>query len=107
LSASGNVSVQIKLWDARSGTHVSTYHGHQDRVNCVKFHWNGNWLLSGSKDTTCKLFELRMNRELQRFIGHKKEVNTVAWHPCQESVFVSGVLQMLPNIRLVLLTVER
>jgi WD domain, G-beta repeat len=84
------LAVQIKLWDARSGTHVCTYHGHQERVNCVRFSWNGNWLLSGSKDTTCKLFELRMNRELQRFLGHTKEVNTVAWHPLQESLFVTG-----------------
>ena len=89
-TSSARLCVQIKLWDARSGTHVCTYHGHQERVNCVKFHWNGNWLLSGSKDTTCKLFELRMNRELQRFLGHNKEVSTLAWHPLQESLFVTG-----------------
>jgi WD domain, G-beta repeat len=82
--------MQVKLWDARSGVHVTTYHGHQDRVNVVKFHWNGNWLLSGGKDAVCKLFELRMNRELQRFVGHTKDITSVVWHPSQEALFSTG-----------------
>jgi WD40 repeat protein len=83
--------VQVKLWDARSGDQITTYHGHQDRVNVVSFHWNGNWLISGSKDATCRLFELRMNRELHRYSAHSKEVNTIAWHPCIETLFASGM----------------
>jgi WD40 repeat protein len=70
--------------------HVTTYHGHQDRVNVVKFHWNGNWLISGGKDAMCKLYELRMNRELQRFVGHTKDVTSIVWHPSQELYFTTG-----------------
>jgi polyadenylation factor subunit 2 len=84
--------LQVRLWDARAGIRVTTYHGHQDQVNAVSFHWNSNWLMSGGRDATCRLFELRMNRELQRFQGHKKEVNTIAWHPIQETLFATGVL---------------
>jgi polyadenylation factor subunit 2 len=82
--------LQIKLWDARSAQHVTTYHGHRDRVSDVSFNANGNWLLSASRDSSCKLFELRMNRELKTFRGHSKEVTRIAWHPQQESYFVSG-----------------
>lgn len=82
--------IQVKLWDARSGKQVTTYHGHQDRVNTVRFHWNGNWLISGSRDASCKLFDLRMNREMHTFIGHTKDINSIAWHPCVEQLFVTG-----------------
>lgn len=80
----------MRLWDARAGKQVTTYHGHQDQVNAVRFHWNGNWLASAGKDATVRLFEVRMNRELQRFLGHRKDVNTIAWHPTHESLFVTG-----------------
>lgn len=86
--------MQVKLWDARMATQITTYHGHQDRVNVVDFHWNGNWLISGSRDATCKLFELRMNRELHRYSAHSKDVNTIAWHPCVETLFATGVISV-------------
>lgn len=90
--------MQVKLWDARSGKQVTTYHGHQDRVNVVRFHWNGNWVVSGSRDASCKLFDLRMNREMHTFIGHTKDINSIAWHPCVEQLFVTGELHSTSHL---------
>jgi polyadenylation factor subunit 2 len=87
---------------------------HAHKNTCTDLKWNqfnGNWLISSSRDHLCKLFDLRnLKEEVQSFRGHKKDACSkyltkicvyftvyvffiaLAWHPIHEKLFVSGGL---------------
>ncbi|XP_070207931.1 pre-mRNA 3' end processing protein WDR33-like isoform X2 [Littorina saxatilis] len=93
LVASGSKDNQqpVKLWDPRSGTSLATLHAHKHTVMGLRWNWNGNWLLTASRDHLLKVFDIRnMKTDLQTFKGHKKEATSIAWHPIHESLFASG-----------------
>ncbi|CAA0808954.1 Flowering time control protein FY [Striga hermonthica] len=80
----------VKLWDAKSGRELCSFHGHKNTVLCVKWNQNGNWVLTASKDQIIKLYDIRAMKELESFRGHRKDVTALAWHPFHEEYFVSG-----------------
>jgi len=80
----------VKLWDAKSGKELRSFHGHKNIVQCVKWNQNGNWVLTASKDQVIKLYDIRSMKELESFRGHNKDVTALAWHPFHEEYFVSG-----------------
>ncbi|KAK4796575.1 hypothetical protein SAY86_028901 [Trapa natans] len=85
---SGGKDKLMKLWDAKSGRELCSFHGHKNTVLCVKWNQNGNWVLTASKDQIIKLYDIRAMKELESFRGHLKDVSKLAWHPFQE-YFVS------------------
>ncbi|CAL1541021.1 unnamed protein product, partial [Lymnaea stagnalis] len=93
LIASGSKDNQqpVKLWDPRSGNSLATLHAHKHTVMDLKWHQNGNWMLTASRDHLLKLFDIRnLKEELQTFKGHKREATAIGWHPIHEGLFVSG-----------------
>ncbi|GAB4827396.1 hypothetical protein Ancab_034281 [Ancistrocladus abbreviatus] len=90
LLVSGGKDNLVKLWDAKSGRELSSFHGHKNTVLCVKWNDNGNWVLTASKDQIIKLYDIRAMKELESFRGHHKDVTALAWHPFHEEYFVSG-----------------
>jgi polyadenylation factor subunit 2 len=92
VSGSKDSQQPIILWDARNAKKITTLHAHKNTCTDLKWNrFNGNWLISSSRDHLCKLFDIRMlKEEIQTFRGHKKDVCTVAWHPIYEKMFVSG-----------------
>ena len=49
-------------------------HAHKHTVMDLKWHHNGNWMLTASRDHLLKLFDTRnLKEELQTFKGHKRE----------------------------------
>jgi WD40 repeat protein len=50
---------------------------HAHKNTCTDLKWNqfnGNWLISSSRDHLCKLFDIRnLKEEVQSFRGHKKD----------------------------------
>ncbi|WVZ03633.1 hypothetical protein V8G54_024439 [Vigna mungo] len=91
----------VKLWDAKTGKELCSFHGHKNTVLCVKWNQNGNWVLTASKDQIIKstnihmyldlqLYDIRAMKELESFRGHRKDVTALAWHPFHEEYFVSG-----------------
>ncbi|KAH8512673.1 hypothetical protein H0E87_006093 [Populus deltoides] len=90
LLVSGGKDNLVKLWDAKSGRELCSFHGHKNTVLCVKWNQNGNWVLTASKDQIIKLYDLRAMKELESFRGHRKDVTALAWHPFHEEYFVSG-----------------
>ncbi|KAH9698487.1 WD REPEATS REGION domain-containing protein [Citrus sinensis] len=92
LLVSGGKDSLVKLWDAKSGRELCSFHGHKNMVLCVKWNQNGNWVLTASKDQIIKLYDIRAMKELESFRGHRKDVTALAWHPFHEEYFVSGSL---------------
>nr|GLL40971.1 flowering time control protein FY isoform X1 [Ipomoea trifida]GMD59604.1 flowering time control protein FY isoform X1 [Ipomoea batatas] len=90
LLVSGGKDNLVKLWDAKSGRELCSFHGHKNTVLCVKWNQNGNWVLTASKDQIIKLYDIRAMKELESFRGHRKDVTALAWHPFHEEYFVSG-----------------
>ncbi|KAG5130754.1 hypothetical protein JHK84_037151 [Glycine max] len=90
LLVSGGKDNLVKLWDAKTGRELCSFHGHKNTVLCVKWNQNGNWVLTASKDQIIKLYDIRAMKELESFRGHRKDVTTLAWHPFHEEYFVSG-----------------
>eukprot|EP01100_Stratorugosa_tubuloviscum_P010251 TRINITY_DN437_c0_g1_i1.p1 TRINITY_DN437_c0_g1~~TRINITY_DN437_c0_g1_i1.p1 ORF type:complete len:419 (-),score=169.64 TRINITY_DN437_c0_g1_i1:65-1321(-) len=92
LLVSGSRDKYIAFWDPKTSKPLAQLNCHMDIVTRVKFNFNGNWVLSASKDRKIKLFDLRMlkEKEIQVFSGHSDEVTTIAWHPQHEKLFASG-----------------
>ncbi|MQL91003.1 hypothetical protein Taro_023604, partial [Colocasia esculenta] len=90
LLVSGGKDNLVKLWDAKTGRELCSFHGHKNTVLCVKWNQNGNWVLTASKDQIIKLYDIRAMKELESFRGHRKDVTSLAWHPFHEEYFVSG-----------------
>ncbi len=57
--------------------YIFKYIRHAHKNTCTDLKWNqfnGNWLVSSSKDHLCKLFDIRnLKEEVQTFRGHKKD----------------------------------
>ncbi|RVW68653.1 Flowering time control protein FY [Vitis vinifera] len=85
LLVSGGKDNLVKLWDAKTGRELCSFHGHKNTVLCVKWNQNGNWVLTASKDQIIKdayalfhsalqLYDIRAMKELESFRGHRKDV---------------------------------
>ncbi|KIK68529.1 hypothetical protein GYMLUDRAFT_237569 [Collybiopsis luxurians FD-317 M1] len=109
LIVSGSKDNQIKFWDPRTGTVLSTLysilltclvvsqltnsmgfsHQHKNTIQALAWSPNGNLVASASRDQTVRVFDIRAMKEYRVLKGHKKEVCSVAWHPVH-AILVSG-----------------
>ena len=84
-----DMSFAIKVWDAQTGTELSTLAGHNNFVKRLAFSHDGRLLASGGFDSTIKLWDLASGRELQTLKGHKGSITAIAFSPDGKLV-VSG-----------------
>jgi WD40 repeat protein len=88
--ASSNWSSRIvKLWDFNSGKFICNFRGHSDFVYAVAFSWDGQTLVSGSRDKTIKSWNLTTKKNIGTFKAHSDSVVTVALSP-EGQTLVSG-----------------
>ncbi|MFM7426527.1 MAG: NB-ARC domain-containing protein [Elainella sp.] len=73
---------QIKLWDLQTGDCLRTLTGHQRSVNTLALSPDGQWIASGSLDTTIRLWNLRQPDQPPRVLaGHGQRVWSVTFSP--------------------------
>ena len=80
----------LKFWDARLGSHVSST---PNAAPLTKVTWNANgqWFLTASRDQLIRHYDCRRHdTPVAMYEGHKREVTCVEWHPQFESLFASG-----------------
>ncbi|MHB8626146.1 MAG: WD40 repeat domain-containing protein [Aggregatilineales bacterium] len=75
---SGN---DIYIWQIDQGTLFQTLHGHTAQVNTEAFSPDGQYLASGSADTTIRIWQVSSGQSLQILNGHTAAVNRVVWSP--------------------------
>ena len=71
------LSRQVRLWDLNSMTSNPLYE-HDNWVWSVAYSRDGNFIASGSGDTTVKLWDVRSNRVTDTFTGHQAAVRAIA-----------------------------
>jgi WD40 repeat protein/tRNA A-37 threonylcarbamoyl transferase component Bud32 len=79
--ASGSGDMTIKIWDASTGTELSTLNGHEHVISSVSFSPNGTRIASGSRDKSIKIWDASTGTELTTLKGHEDFVNTVSFSP--------------------------
>ena len=62
-------------------TEANSLRGHEQEVNCVAFSPDGNFIASGSSDSTVCLWNIIGNPTAQFLLGHEQEVNCIAFSP--------------------------
>jgi WD40 repeat protein/serine/threonine protein kinase len=87
--ASGSGDWTIKLWDAQTGTEVTTLRGHKGWVLAVGFNPDGTRIISGSRDKTIRVWDAESGDMLTMIAGHEGAVIGVAFNPHDELI-VSG-----------------
>ena len=75
--ASASWDCKIRLWDSRTGHHLSTLVGHSDGVNSVTFLGHDTRLASASFDRTIRLWDSRTGHHTSTLIGHSGAVWSV------------------------------
>lgn len=54
---SGSQAGELYIWDLEANKKTRTFLGHKDAIKCMDFHPYGDFLTSGSLDTTIKVKE--------------------------------------------------
>ena len=57
--ASGSSDKTVRIWDAKTGVHLTTLKGHSDFVRSVAFSPDGNHIASGSEDRTVQIWDAK------------------------------------------------
>lgn len=71
----------IKKWDLNQCESNSTFYGHMKSVRSLDFHPYGDYLVSGSHDTSVRLWDIRNNECIKKYRGHIANVNSVKFSP--------------------------
>ena len=63
-----DVDATVRVWEAATGIHVITLHGHENTVDSVQFLPDSRHLLSASWDGTIRRWDLNDGSEVQRYL---------------------------------------
>jgi WD40 repeat protein len=95
LPAAGEEDKVVKVWDANAGTEVFTLQGHEGRVTCVAFNFDGQRLASAGADGVVKIWDLQTGQVIHTCKGHTGEVLSVAFSPGGRYLASGGADQAL------------
>ena len=79
--ASGSYDNTVRIWDASSGSNVSTLEGHSGYVNSVCFSPDGRYIASGSYDKTVRIWDALLGSNVSTLEGHSGAVTSVCFSP--------------------------
>lgn len=78
---SGSSDKTLKIWDALSGSCLTTLEGHSSSIQSCRWSANNEKLASGSNDNTLKIWDAQNGQCLATLEGHSGPVNACDWSP--------------------------
>lgn len=76
--AAGGPDATVRLWDSRTASAnakpIASFLGHTDNIRSLLISENGDWVLSGSADSSIKLWSVKAGRLLHTFDMHADSV---------------------------------
>jgi WD40 repeat protein len=78
--ASGSIDQTVRIWDAKTGAHLSTLEGHSDWVLSVAFSPDGS-RVAGSGNKTVRIWDATSGAHLSTFKGRSDSVRSLAFSP--------------------------
>ena len=73
------MTIQFRIWDARTGALKDTLYGHSYLVSTLAFSPNSAFLASGSDDATIRIWDVATGRETNLLEGHTSAITSVAF----------------------------
>jgi len=77
-SSQGNA---VTIWDAVTGSQLASLVGHLRPVCSLAFSPDGEWLVSGSNDSSIKLWSASRGKLIRTFLGQKGAITSLAFSP--------------------------
>ena len=72
----------INVFSLEENEPLTTFQGHTDEVNAIKWDPSGEILASCSDDFTAKLWKMSQSTPVFNFSEHEKEIYAIEWSPC-------------------------
>ena len=81
--ASAGADATVRLWTTDREVPVRLFTGHTSMiVNCVDWHPNCNYIITGSEDKTARLWDIHSGRTVRLLNGCSSGINIVRISPC-------------------------
>jgi len=88
--ATGGHDRVIRIWDARTGTPLTTMTGHQDWVTSAAWSPSGRMIATTSDDRTCRIWDVGAGEQATVLRGHENWVGDVSWSPDERHVVTAS-----------------
>jgi WD40 repeat protein len=79
--ASGGVGKTVQEWNAKDGSLLLTYHGHDSWITSVAWSPDSTRIASGGLDKTVQVWNAASGQILLTYRSHGQEVDCLAWSP--------------------------
>ncbi|XP_006460011.1 hypothetical protein AGABI2DRAFT_202593 [Agaricus bisporus var. bisporus H97] len=79
--AVGYADGSIRLWNASSGSVLTTFNGHKKSITTLAFDERGTRLASGSQDTDLIIWDVVGETGLYRLRGHRDQITNIRFLP--------------------------
>ena len=70
-----------RLWSLERKDYLRVFAGHEEALNCVKFHPNSNYVFTGSDDRSIRLWDVNSGKCQRTYFMTNSGVS------CMESIF--------------------
>jgi WD40 repeat protein len=87
--ATGSADATVKLWNAKSGTTISTIYSIRSTVTAMAFSPDSKYLAVAAVDLSIRVFRLSDGVLVKMMFGHTKPIEALAFHP-NGWLFASG-----------------
>jgi len=79
----------LKVWNLKSMANEAELEGHSEAITTVEFSYDGEYILTGSRDTTLRLWTLRGQQKIV-YKGHESEVTAGKLSPGKRTMVSSS-----------------
>jgi len=81
----------ISLWDIKKRKKIYTLKGHTSTVNSIQFSPNGDFLASGSLDSSIRIWDIKNKKEISKLVNDRFSISSVKFIDNNTLVSTSSV----------------